>query len=93
MTDKVTKETQVLLSSLKLQELRLKDSEKRDVYAPTITKYLNDNTVLPVGIQLSPLRDYLIVKVSSEGSIDGHTLAIIDLKNKKTYSRNRKCRI
>ncbi|MBL7555965.1 MAG: S9 family peptidase [Bdellovibrionaceae bacterium] len=83
MTDKVTKETQVLLSSLKLQELRLKDSEKRDVYAPTITKYLNDNTVLPVGIQLSPLRDYLIVKVSSEGSIDGHTLAIIDLKTKK----------
>jgi|GEM_PF-1989082 len=83
MTDKATKESEVLLSSLKLQELRLKESEKRKVYAPTITKYLNDNTVLPVGIQLSPLRDYLVVKVSAEGSIDGHTLAIIDLKTKK----------
>ncbi len=83
MTDKATKKETVLLSSLKLEELRLKENEKRAEYGPVIKDYLNDNTVLPVGIQLSPLRDILLAKVSSAGSIDGHTLVVIDLKTKK----------
>ncbi len=83
MTDKATKKEVVLLSSLKLEELRLKENEKRDVYGQVVQNYLNDNTVLPVGIQLSPLRDILLVKVSSAGSIDGHTLVVIDVNTKK----------
>lgn len=83
MTDKSTKVETVLLSSLKLEELRLKESEKRPEYAPTVNDYLNDNTVIPVWAQLSPKRDILLVKVSGMGSIDGHTLVAIDLKSKK----------
>lgn len=83
MTDKATRQQHVLLSSLKLEKLRLTESEKRDVYAPTVARYLNNNTVLPVGVQLSPLRDILLVKVSAAGSIDGHTLVVIDLKTKQ----------
>jgi prolyl oligopeptidase PreP (S9A serine peptidase family) len=83
MTDKATKKETVLLSSLKLEVLRLKENEKRAEYGPVVKDYRNNNTVLPVDIQLSPLRDILLVKVSSAGSIDGHTLVVIDVKTKK----------
>jgi prolyl oligopeptidase PreP (S9A serine peptidase family) len=83
MTNRATQEKHVLLSSLKLEELNLKDSEKRPVYAPNIKNYRNNNTTIPVWAQLSPKRDFLLVKVSAKGSIDGHTLVIINLATRK----------
>ncbi len=75
--DKKTNESQVLLSSLKLEN-------RPDV--PTVTKFKNNNTVIPVDAQLSPLKDYLLVRVSAKGSLDIFTIVVIDLKSKKIIS-------
>lgn len=84
MTDKLSGKKEVLLSSLKLDDLNLSATEKENTLkGPTIAKYRNNNTVIPVWAQLSPLRDYLLVKVSKQGSIDGHTLVIIRLADRK----------
>ncbi len=85
MIDKKTGQTEVLLSSLNMADLKLSKEEK-EIYknpSPTIKNYRNNNTVIPVWAQFSPLKDYLLVKVSSRGSIDGHTLAIIRMSDRK----------
>ena len=65
---------EILLSSLKMQGLP---------DAPTIAKYKNNNTVIPVEAQLSPLKDYLLVRVAAKGNIDVFTLVVIRLQDKK----------
>ncbi len=80
--DKKTSQSVVLLSSLK----RDKEMKSDATDNPTITKFASNNTVIPVKAQLSPLKDYLLVKVSSKGNIDVFTLVIIDLKSKKIIS-------
>ncbi len=66
---------EILLSSLK----HLPDT-------PTISKYKNNNTVVPVDAQLSPLKDYLLVRIAAKGSLDVFTLVVIRLKDKKILS-------
>lgn len=51
--------------------------------APVIKNFKNNNTTIPVFIQMSPKHDYLLVKMSAKGSIDEHTIVIIDLASKK----------
>jgi len=87
MTDKATGKEEVLLSSLKLKDLFSSRKQPKEVPDhPVITKYKNNNTVIPVEIQLSPTRKFLIVKVASKGSIDSFTVVVIDLQTRKIIS-------
>lgn len=73
-TDSATQEKTVILSSLNYGG------------APVIKTFRNNNTTIPVSIQLSPKRDILLVKMSAKGSIDEHTLVVIDIASKKIIS-------
>jgi len=74
LIDKKTEKEEVLLTSLKLKGLP---------EAPTIKNHRNNNTVVPVEMQLSPLKDYLLVKVSAKGNIDSFTMVLIRLSDRK----------
>ncbi len=87
LEDKASGKKEVLLSSIKLKELFSSRKEKEEVPdQPVISKYKNNNTVIPVEIQLSPTKKFLIVKMAAKGSIDVFTVVVIDIETRKIIS-------